>query len=296
MFYEYAVDPAVLSNWKDARYFLDAFGPWKGKFIAAYPSDWHRLVVEGLNCGDVEKLRIVEKLHQSDTRIFVPRKNATYDVKLKWLPNAKAVHATIPFHLVITMDESSPENNIADSVTLDERHELWLVHTGKYIARDPTRLAQEVRFLLQVSSKVVIIDPYFRADQDQHTQPIKKICEILPPHIRSLDIHCADHQLSYNECIRVAKRALPNIIPGGKSVRVICWTERTGGARLHNRFLLTDIAGIKFGDSIEQGDAGQQDHLNIMDEPSRAQCWSEYVDPGNAFAAAGAPVEINGRR
>ncbi len=295
MFYEYAIDPAVLSNWKDARYFLDAVGPWKGKFIAEYPSYWRRLVIQGLNCGDVEKLRIVEKLNQSDSRIFVRRKNASYNDKLMWLPNAKAVHATVPFHLVITVGESSPETKIADSATLDERHELWLVHTGKHIARDPVRLAQEVRFLLQVSSKVVIIDPYFRADQDQHTQPIRKICEILPPHIRKIEIHCADHRLSYNECIRHAQRALPRIIPAGISVRVICWKERTDGARLHNRFLLTEIGGIKFGDSIEKGDAGQQDHLNIMDEPSRAQCWSEYVDPGNAFDSAGAPVEIKGK-
>ncbi len=46
MFHEYALEPAVLSNWASVRYFLDAFAPWKGRFIAAYPKDWKKRVYE----------------------------------------------------------------------------------------------------------------------------------------------------------------------------------------------------------------------------------------------------------
>jgi len=295
MFYEYAIDPAVLSNWKDARYFLDAFGPWKGRFLSEYPNHWKRLVYQSLTCGDTEKSRIEIRLKQLDRRIFHRRKDAPYDGKLAWLSNAQVMHAKLPFHLIVALGHSSAEDNIADSATLDESHERWQVHSGKYIVRDPSVLAQELKFLLLVSSRAALIDPHFRADKDECTQPLEKICKLLPPGIRNIDVHCAEEHLSYSECVRYAKRALPNVIPAGFSITVYCWKERIGGSRLHNRYFITDIGGIKFGDSIKQGDAGQQDHLNIMDEPSRALCWSEYVDPGNAFDPAGAPVEIKGK-
>ena len=43
MFHEYALEPAVLSSWERTRFFLDAFGPWKGRFLAEFPRKWKNL-------------------------------------------------------------------------------------------------------------------------------------------------------------------------------------------------------------------------------------------------------------
>ena len=75
MIYEYALDPALLDNWKDCRFFQQSFGPDKGRLIADYPRKWKRAVLEAIRksgCGDVEKKRIKEALKHlsAPTTIF----------------------------------------------------------------------------------------------------------------------------------------------------------------------------------------------------------------------------------
>jgi hypothetical protein len=80
----------------------------------------------------------------------------------------------------------------------------------------------------------------------------------------------------------------------GTKVRLHAWRERPGGARLHNRFLITDVGGVQFGDGIEQGEPGHHDRVSILDEPSRAHLWDQYLGCPPAFEAVGEPKEIIG--
>jgi hypothetical protein len=74
------------------------------------------------------------------------------------------------------------------------------------------------------------------------------------------------------------------------------WSQRPGGKRLHNRYLITNIGGVKFGDSVEQGQEGEDDHISILDESSREDLWSQFVDPASAFDRIGTPVAVTGAR
>lgn len=76
-----------------------------------------------------------------------------------------------------------------------------------------------------------------------------------------------------------------------------CWAQRTGGERLHNRFIVTNVGGIKFGDSIAQGTQhGEEDHLSILDEPSRIRLIESYQNPGRAFDRVGTEFIVRGTR
>ena len=73
-----------------------------------------------------------------------------------------------------------------------------------------------------------------------------------------------------------------------------CWKEWAGGARLHNRYLLTDIGGVQFGDEIEVGDPGHEDRVSILDEPSRVRLWDHHTGNPPAFDPAGESLEFVG--
>src|SRR5437867_7976608 len=102
MFYEYALEPSVLSSWDRTRFFLDAFGPWKGRFLAEYPKRWKKMVFDGLNCPDVEKKRITERLASLDKRVFSPRANGQYEPKRPWIENAELEHQRVPFRAIVS--------------------------------------------------------------------------------------------------------------------------------------------------------------------------------------------------
>ncbi len=292
MFHEFALDPAVLSSWDRARYFLDAFGPWKGRFLAEYPKRWKKIVIDRLTCQTMEKHRIVERLVQLDKRVFSPRTGAAYDISRSWLENAEGEHRRQPFRAIVAA-EGSAKPYVLDGAEVDDRSPLWRVEAGRMLTRDPGAFSQALRLLLDVSTHIVVIDPYFRADQDDKTQPLVAFCRLLKG-TASVEVHVSDEKRSYDLAMRDANRALPNILPEGMEVTLHCWSPVPGGARLHNRYLLTEIGGVQFGDSVEMGNTGQQDRVSILDESSRAALWEQYCGEHPAFKSAGMPQVFTG--
>lgn len=292
MFHEYAVEPTLLSSWDRTRFFLDALGPWKGRFLAKYPRHWKRMVHRALDCPDVEKKRIVERLAKLDTRVFSARKSADYRGECSWLENATSEHSREPFRAIIAL-HALRTPHVIDGTEVDDGHDLWRVETGQLVRRRPEVFAQKLRLLLVASTRLMLIDPYFRADQPDKTGPLIAFCRAAPSLV-AVDVHFSDEPRGYSACMNDASRVLPGLLPQGVKVKLHCWNERPGGARLHNRFLLTEIGGVQFGDGIETGTAGQEDRVSILDETSRAALWDLYGGASPGFDAAGSAREFVG--
>jgi hypothetical protein len=295
VFFEYAIDPAALSNWQSARYFLDAVGPWKGRLLAEYPKKWKRLVYQGLRCGDVEKLSVIERLKELDDRVFVQRAGALqYDGTKTWLDNAMAEHGREPFRALVA-SETRGRNFVLDAAQLDERNPLWRVEHGRLVPRSPEAMTQALGLLLRVSSHVAVVDPYFRADQVWKTAPLAAFSQLLQGRSATLQVHFAEEHVSCKFGMEQAERVLPSLLPEGVVVSLHCWKEKGGGKRFHNRFILTDVGGVQFGDGIEQGGPVQEDRVSILDEPSRRTLWEDFVGTSPAFESVGAVRDFEGQ-
>lgn len=293
MFFEYALDPAVLSTWERVRFFLDAFGPWKGRFLAEYPRKWRKMVYQGLACPDVEKKRIVERLARLDRCAFSPRSGTTYDPAQDWLRNAELEHRREAFRAIVTTRAAAP--HVLDASDLDDSVALWRVDPGALLAREPDVVVRAVALLLRASSRILLIDPYFRADQGDKAIMLRDVCGAVAGQPTEIEVHFADEHAGYATCIGHATRALPDLLPRATTVTLHCWRERVGGPRLHNRYLLTDIGGVQFGDGIERGEPGHEDRISILEEATRARLWDQYAGASPAFEAAGAPRQFRGR-
>jgi hypothetical protein len=298
MFYEYALEPAVVSNWERARYFLDAFAPWKGRFIAAYPKDWKRRVYEGLCCRDVEKKSIEDRLARLDKRFFAARKGAPFDPSKSWADNALAENQREAFRAVIVADSIVRGGNVLNAGVLDETNPLWRVEQGRFAARDPETLRDALRLLLRLSTRVALIDPFFRPHQRDKALAFAAVSGSVSADAK-LEVHARlgiqgdpTHHWFKEQC----ELHLPRWLQVGQDTLVHTWSQRPGGKRLHNRYLITNIGGVKFGDSVEQGQEGEDDHISILDESSREDLWSQFVDPASAFDRIGTPVAVTGAR
>jgi hypothetical protein len=299
MFHEYAMDPAVLRSWERVRYFLDAFVPWKGRFLAEYPRRWRRMVYENLartTVRPVEKARIEERLRRLDRRVLLTRCGAPYDPARSWLDNAECEHARRAFRAIIA-NEARCNPAVLDAETLDERTGLWNVEQGTLVSREPAAIAGALALLLRCSSHVTVIDPYFRGHHSDKADALAAICEMVRVPGAKVEVHAGlnEEDPALEWLADQTARFLPPRLPAGLRVTVRCWKVPGEGLRLHNRYILTDVAGVKFGDSIERGADGQEDHVSILDESSRARLWAQYVE-APVFEPAGPSFEVVGRR
>lgn len=286
MFYEYALEPAVLATWQSVRYFLDAFGPWKGRFLVAFPGKWKRMVYEGLSCPDYEKHKIIERLKRLDPCVFSLGRGATFDPAQPWRANAAAEHGRQPFRAVIVAEGPSVGEFIeADAVT--DAHPLWNVEPGTAVARDPASFVRALQLLIRSSSHLALVDPYFRADQRDKLDALLHLCRATVVRSVTIDVHASDAVLAHHEFLRLARLAVPQNLPRGTTVTFRSWTERRGGDRFHNRYVITDVGAVQFGDGIERGDAGQYDRLSLLGPDERIRLWNQLYGSPTAFDLAG---------
>ena len=255
------------------------------------------MVVDALCCADVEKLRVVERLTRLDRCAVSSRCGGAYDPARTWRENIAFQHALEEFRAVIVVANGDGPFVAAEDVS--DEHPLWRVDPGSSIPRDPPAFVSALRLLLAGSTQVAVVDPYFRPDRPEKVEVLRHICEALRARPIEIEIHAADVTLDYREFKRLALRTLAHALPAGCTMRLHYWVAREPGEpgeRFHNRYILTDIGGVQFGDSIERGQAGQHDRLSRMGRAERDRQWSMFYGQAPAFERAGEPFSVTSTR
>ena len=172
--------------------------------------------------------------------------------------------------------------------SLDETHPLWNVSRSRIVPRVAREMAACVAPLLRVCKEVLFIDPHFGPENPRHRRPLEEFLAVIlkgrdgvPP--TRIEIHTSDEAKALffkDEC----EQRLPDIIPEGMSVRLVRWRQREGGEKLHNRFILTDRGGVRFGVGLDDGEDGETDEVELLGEATYQFRWAQYTsDPAFDF-------------
>lgn len=287
MIYEYAVEPSLLNNWNDFRYFLEQFGVSRGRLISRYPKRWERMVHDSLSsCPPVEKAKIVERLSQIKDRMIT--RQSAWDPQKEWLPNAEEEHNRKPFRAILARANPRSQLFVIESNNVEENHPLWRAEASQPIARTPQQICACVGPLLRMSRQILFVDPYFRPSHHSYRQLFVELFELIL-HDRSFSpasvgifvsnkIACTE-QYFFEEC----QKYMPALIPVGMHVTIGLWSQRVDSEEIHNRYILTDRGGVKFGNSLREGDAGTTDDINLLSEAQHQLRLNQYAGPSHAF-------------
>jgi hypothetical protein len=299
MIYEYALEPSLLSNWQDFRYFTEKFGVPKGRLISRYPNKWERMVLESLaNCGVIERKRIEEALVNLKRNLL--SRHHEWNNQLDWLSNAEAEHAKRPFHAVIAGSNARNREFVLEADGLSEVSPLWCLPNLPPVQRIATDMAQRVAPLLCFSKTILFVDPHFRPNEIRWRRPLEAFLAVAisrrrPGEIVKVEIHAGD-ELETTFFTTQCRQCLPQIVPSGMRVRIRQWRERPGGEKLHNRFILTDIGGVSFGIGLDDSDGedGQTDDIQLLNQGTYSLRFAQYAGPTPAFDPV-AEISIDGK-
>jgi len=288
MIFEYAIEPALLDNWKDIRYFKDQCGAEKGRLISEYPSRWERAVFEAIrlsSSGPVEKHRMKEAVRNILKYKLFRRPRISWDNEQPWLDNAKAEHRTRPFHAIVTnASEDDVANHILSGHNLDESKALWNCNCGS-VARTATDMAHAVKPLLILSQSILFVDPHFNPAIARFRNPLIAMLRILATRdneipIQMLQYHIAN-KFDFNESqFRTDVDTLLNPqIPSNLTMSFVKWNA----TEMHNRYIITNIGALRFGIGLDEytGSSPRSDEIERLSDMKRVELWQKYsVDGG----------------
>ena len=282
---EFALQPSLLNNWKDFRFYFDHFGIHRGRLISRFPKKWKRMVYESVssNVGEIDRKRIEERLKFIDDKMI--RMNREYDGNQNWLQNAEQSYNVFPFHAIIASENPDNHEYVLISDNIDEQNTLWRVDTEFAVPRNPESLAVIVSQLFQISHEIFFIDPHFGPDAGRFRITLEHFLETAfrtGNHFSRIEFHLAANATSEffeTEC----NARLPHIIPDGIAVTFKRWRQLDQSERLHPRYILTDKGGFRFEGGLDAGAEGQTVDVSILNPTLYQQRWADYQTDTAAF-------------
>ncbi|MBI3878590.1 MAG: hypothetical protein HY301_00800 [Verrucomicrobia bacterium] len=288
---EFAIEPAAIASWGNYQLLFSDFGVARGRLLARYPKDWvkqveslvGRLAAE-FKIPPVRAKTIIERIH-ADKHKFIPARR-NYEPTKDWLANAEA--ASPVFDAIIA--SSNPRNAAAVLAIddLDKTGTRYACRVEQKIPRSGADLARCAQLLLNVCTEIKVIEPNFNDTESRFKETIYELLEAratVPQQLRRFEIHTRSPEV-FRADVQNAhfERAFASALPAGTKLKVFFWDRKPGGEKMHPRFLLTELGGLKSDYGWDKGDSAEDTTIvSVVDHAIYDQLWLDYSETGTAF-------------
>ena len=316
MISEFALDPALVARWHDPKewaFFREAFADGTGRVVSACPKKWRKDVVRAFfnqfpSATDQSKQRRnLEAMLEKLCRRMVER-DSSHPECPTWLDKALAAHRERPFDGILSLepDESLPAVMTPEMLFGEPPPAAWSIPPVAATPRTADAFAKAVAPLLTRCREAVFVDPWFDAKKTRFTEPLQAMLRELWGPARCVAAPTAQLVIAEGEgqkgrsadwLLGECKNRLPAILPAGRSLQVTVIRQRPGGEKIHNRYILTLLAGLSFGTGLDVADpdeSGQSDDLCRLSNDQLTHRWGQYVSARESwFDVAAGPSVIS---
>lgn len=331
MICEYALEPELVATWHtDLHYFhfIKHFGfdpddgRATGRVVAQYPrKSWNTKVLDafdansGYSAKRFAKKKRIEILLEQLGRPRVRRSGSTWNDQYTWLENAEEENKRHQFHAILACNPSDNPQIVCGEDVLPEMESppLWSVPREEPVLRTAASMATHLKPMLRCATRILFVDPHFRPSELRYRNPLEQFLKIICDGSRdvTLEYHTRD-TISQDTLQKHCQQYLPRIIPPDFTLTVRRWKERDTGEELHDRYILTDIGGVKIPRGLDESkrydlkesERGTIDISRLSYETwqQRLEDYGYYDKPDSSdrkkpsFNLEGQPIVIEGRR
>jgi hypothetical protein len=290
---------ATWGRWEEFRFIHDKFGLGTPRVLLELPafSKWKKAVYGAaihLKLSQVDMKRVEELFRLLGER-KCRRHDSVYDGILTWLENAEHEFDRKPFAAIIARQNPHSHHGVLVFEQLGAGCPRWACKVGASPPRTSEALAAALSPMLMNCKQLHLVDPHFGPENLRHRKFLAALMNVLvdhgpPPEV--VRVHCSQKTpLAFfeEEAAKMAGR-----LPAGAAVEFVRWSQKTGGEKLHNRYVLTDVGGVILGVGLDAGEPGETDDLVLMPREQYELRWSQYVTADGTFNCVDRPSKVTG--
>jgi len=277
----YAADPSVCRHVSELKLLLASFGPYTGRYLANYPTDWISLVEKNFdNFGEIEVARVKTILRRAkENMTIVTRTNLAWDPAQTWLENAKPLLNTVP----VLFDGLIAQQALPPSI--HHLHDLDFPPTSEErIPGIASEYARVSKVLMLLSPELVLVDPYLNPAKRSYAPVLEVIfsiaakgkCRKISLWARASELFKSCEQSSIKSELKdsIYQLALNSGFNSSREIEMILVEDEKSQAKMHGRYLLSIKGGIRFdqgfqklpeGRRVDVGPIGKEIHNKLLD-------------------------------
>jgi hypothetical protein len=211
------------------------------------------------------------------SRKALHQRNYVPDVGEKpWIYHAIAAHEDRPFKAILTNCYSGNEKFIISCEKDFINDSKWTIPLDLEVRRNDKEMILSIKPMLDCAREVVLIDRNFHPKKYRWRMFLTKLAKFLydrtfSPSIRKIDFHIGD-AISVNELQRLSEKYIKPIAPAGIKLNFYIWDR----GKLHDRYVLTDIGGVRFGIGLDiwDGSGPKEVEISRVSEETRRRWWA----------------------
>jgi hypothetical protein len=245
MIHEFAVFPGLFNSEDRITVLRMAFGIEAGRLVSDFPQkQWAALaskVIELSAANPDERKRWITALMAIVKAASYRRQGATWDQELNWIENALREHKRRPFRGILHTEPSTEAAVIRFGIDMAQ-HSNWNCVGSCHRPRVAQQMIETVAPMLEMSTTLVLVDPYFWAADGRWQNVLLRLARYLSatpirPQISHVHyITGTDGRGSFADTERQFRLLLEPDLPEGISIGF----HLVLPAVLHDRFVLTD--------------------------------------------------------
>lgn len=309
MIYEYAIEPELVVSWgkdrADYRYFCEQFGLGTPRMMAEFPKfkNWRKQFKQAAASADeTNELPRITALFNLLNERLIRRDGFAYDETVSWLENTESENTRQEFQAILAQANPRHHAKVLTSSTM-EASQFWQVEKQVYCPRQATKMAQLVAAMLSNCAEVHFIDPHFGPDNPKWRRPLEAFLNVIAanrpcrPAIKQITVHISGegNKADFDFFRQACEKQLRTRIPVGICLTLQRWKQRGGGEKLHDRYILTDIGGLKVDPGLDDGNQGESFVVVLLERNLYEKQWADYV-VSPAFEPSEDPLEIVGTK
>lgn len=276
---EYAIEPTAFRDHRDLKYFFEKFGFHRGRLLVAFPSKWVRLVFEHLDLlPELERKRAVELLRKYGSDRVVPC-GEPYLPTYPWVTNAARIKA-----LGIVDDAIAAAPNDLGLPTVDEADETIFRGTMALVPAEAREYARLAKRLMQLSTRVVLVDPYFKISSPFKRRVLGEFLEAARSGCcAEIQIVCRHAQCWEKGFDPRAVQVLNEIAPGGPGVTIDLVDDSKSPFEMHARYLVSAKGALHYDKGFEEATELRFVPVYPVERELHEQLCHLYLDGAHGF-------------
>ena len=235
--------------------------------------------------GQVMKKRLKAGIERM-ARKAMYRRNAVPDLDSRyWIDHAIAAHQDRPFQAILTDFYDGEEECI-----LRNDHEFteecqWQVPLDKTIKRSAAKMIEAIRPMLDCAREVILIERNFDPDKFKWRPFVIEIAAFLynkiSPSIQTITYHVGN-KIGPDHMELICNKHFSKKLPSDMKVNFVVWPWD----ELHDRYVLTDVGGVKFGFGLDvwDGQGPEEVEISRISEETRQRWWKACKSKQVAFS------------
>ncbi len=281
MIYEYALDPDLFADEKAVLSLCEAFGKGKGRLISDMPSGgWDELaraVIKTNYRKPKARKKITAVLLRFRRRALYKRPDCKWVDRQNWVDNILINHHIHPFHAILS--NQSRKNDapfLRYDLSLIEK-KLWVNQPAVNVKRQAEVMIETIKPMLDCASEVILIDRNFDPVKVRFRRVLFELINFVikrqhMPQIKKISYFVGD-KLATDYLATKCRTEIGFSLPPNIKIDFFIRPK----SELHDRFVLTDIGIISFGQGLDESNGSGPEKVLISRLPEEIyKEWRRY--------------------